>query len=168
MEDTVKQQITEEQKVHLQWYEDAKKQTLETLPAFLNHIMEDYQHDYGTICHAITAGGIATMWALNNHKQGGITGFQAGAVMWEFIRNWQKTSNKTGLRLVDYDNMLYPQYKEQFEKTISEGTWSALQAEAKSNMAETENIDHVHPNVYDHWSSIASGKIPFGYRVTKD
>ena len=49
----MKQQITEEQNVHKEWYEQSKTQTLETLPEFLRHLTEDFSHDYGTICHAI-------------------------------------------------------------------------------------------------------------------
>ena len=36
--------------------------------------------DYGTVCHAIALSAVART------AQGGITGFQAGAVMWEFIK----------------------------------------------------------------------------------
>lgn len=157
--------ITEADKVHEQWYELAKKQTLETLPAFIDGLLNDYKHDYGTICHAFAAGGIATMWAMNTHNQGGITGFQAGAIMWEFIRNWNHSGNKTSLRLIDYDNMLYPQYKTKFQKTISKSVWELLQAEA-TRLSETSNIDHVSREVYDHWRSIANGKVPFGYKVS--
>ena len=30
--------------------------------------------------------------------------------MWDFIIDWMYTSNQCGLRIVDYDDMLYPQY----------------------------------------------------------
>ena len=64
------------------WYAQAadKAMTLETLPAFLKELAE-YKHDYNTICYALTAGAIATAWALNRTPNGGITGFQAGAIM---------------------------------------------------------------------------------------
>jgi hypothetical protein len=129
-------QITEEQKVHEQWYADASKQTLETLPDFLKSLLEDYGHDYGTICHALAAGAVATAWAMNKHDNAGITGFQAGAVMWEFIRHWNRTGNKTGLRLVDYDNFLYPQYADEYQRVISKDTWDAIQREAEKNIDE--------------------------------
>lgn len=92
-----KQHITESMEVHKEWYAQANEQTIETLPSFINHLMNDYSHDYGTICHAITAGGLATMSAMNNSDQGGITGFQAGEIMWKFIRNWNHAENKTGM-----------------------------------------------------------------------
>jgi hypothetical protein len=124
------EQITEDQKVHEKWYEDAKNQTLESLPGFMNHLTADYGHDYGTICHALAAGAIAAATAINKSPTGGITGFQAGAVMWEFIRHWNFSGNKCGLRLVDYDNFLYPQYSDRHQKTIAPDTWQGIQKEA--------------------------------------
>lgn len=151
-------------KVHLGWYEEARKQTLETLPTFLNHLMNDYQHDYGTICHALAAGGIATMWAMNNDPKGGITGFQGGAVMWEVIRYWNYEHNKCGLKLVDYDNMLYPQYDHNFANTISPGTWKELQKEAKVLLKGKG----AHPDVRKHWQEIVEGTVPFRYSIKED
>ena len=103
------------------WYTDATSQTLETLPAFLKEIM-NYQHDYGTICKALGAGSVATAWAMNKHPQADITGFQAGAVMWEFIVNWSSSYKDKPLKLINYEKMLYPQYSNNFEKTISQST----------------------------------------------
>jgi hypothetical protein len=97
----MKTNITEDMHIHEQWYEEAKKQTLTTLPEFCRSLSEDYHHDYGTICHAITAAGIATMWAMNHTEQGGITGFQASCIMWEFIKNWMGKEGHS-LRLLDY------------------------------------------------------------------
>lgn len=159
-------QIKEKDSVHLEWYIDAQKQTLETLPDFIKHLLTDYGHDYGTICHALAAGSIATAYAMNESPQGGITGFQAGAVMWEFIRNWNYSSNKTGLRLIDYDHMLFPQYESKFEKTISKGTFEALQKEAARSLKENNKLTH--GGVIDHWKSIVAGKVPFGYTLTED
>lgn len=157
--------ITEEMGVHKDWYVQAKKQTLESLPAFLSHLMNDYNHDYGTICHAITAGGIATMCAMNNHEQGGITGFQAGAVMWEFIRNWNYEHNKLGMKLLDYDKLLYSQYEYTFNKTIPKSTWTALQEQAKFNLQKEELAND---DVKAHWQKIADGHVPFGFVVEND
>ena len=228
----MREQISEEMKIHEVWYKEAKNMTLEGLPEFINHLMNDYEHDYGTICHAMTAGGIATMNAMNKSDQGGITGFQAGAIMCEFIRNWRyRMKNKTGLKLVDYDHFLYPQYEERFRKNIGAYTWAAIQKEAATqikeadeqhekylvasekyeqdiavftekypeysenpkkydhldvgNVAEWDEEDSKIKNgfefaptkpydgpygnaVYQHWTSIVSGVVPFGYTVVDD
>ncbi len=147
-----------------QWYKDAANQTLATLPQFMNHVLNDYVHDYGTICKAIGACSVAAAWAADASRQGGITGFQAGAVMWEFIRNWNYTRNKCGLKIVDMDKMLYPQYSENFDKTISMQEMETLTTEAKK-LLEADEDSNVHPKVKAHWQSIAVGIPPFGYRV---
>lgn len=160
-----KQIISEEDNLQQQWYKDAEEQTLATLPTFINHLINDYSHDYGTICHAITASSIATAWAINKSDIGGITGFQASIIMWLFIKNWYKTGNKTGLKLVDYDDMLYPQYENHFDKTISKEIFENLQKIAKENLKDSPNA---HPDVLKHWKSIAEGIVPFGYKVSEN
>ncbi len=138
----MKKQITEEMKVHEEWYKDAKEMTLDRLPDFISHLVNDYEHDYGTICHSMVAGALATLWAMNNSPQGGITGFQAGAIMWKFIRNWTYSGNKTGLRIIDYDKFLYPQYVDQFQKVISKDIWESIQKEAKKCIEEADK-EHI-------------------------
>ena len=156
-----KQEIKEEEGIHKQWYKDAKIQTLETLPEFMRHLAEDYSHDYGTICHAIGASAIAAAWAMDNSPNGGITGFQAGAIMWCFIQNWSYSDNKYGLKILDMDKLLYPQYGDIFN-TISENTWKSIQKEAQNNLdSETD----AHPDVVAHWKSIVDGNIPFGLTI---
>lgn len=133
-----KQAITEEMKLHEQWFEEAREMTLDKLPTFISHLLNDYNHDYGTICHAITAGAVATAWAMNNTPQGGITGFQAGCIMWGIIRQWNYRYNKTGLKIIDYDNFLYPQYYDKFQRTINPDTWANIQRQAQ---AEIDAVD---------------------------
>lgn len=160
------ERITEEMHLEKEWFDQASKQTLKTLPDYVNHLMNDYEHDYGTVCHAVAACAIAAAWAANNEPNGGITGFQAGFVMWDFIKQWSFPNNKTGLKIIDYDDMLYPQYAYKFYKTLSEDTWRELQGKAKKLLAEKG--DDVHPLVMEHWKSIAAGVIPFGYSIIEE
>lgn len=148
-----------------EWHKRAKTMTLETLPEFLRELTENYRHDYGTICHAVAMSAVAAAWAVNASPTGGITGFQAGAVMWEFVRSWMYRSNKTGLKLINYDNFLYPQYESQYQKTMPISTWTALQKEACRLLEETQDG---HPLVREHWLSICDGHIPFGYTIIDD
>lgn len=136
--------------------------TLDKLPEFINHLLNDYTHDYGTICHAIAAGAVATAWAMNNDPHGGITGFQAGAVMWEFVRNWMHEDGP--MKLVRYDTMLYPQYEDHYDKVISKSTFDYLQEKARENLERGE----AHPSVMAHWQSIVDGNVPFGYSIKED
>lgn len=157
--------MTKEMSLQDEWFKDAKEQTLETLPEFISHVMNDYNHDYETVVHAISACAIAAAWAANREKGawGGITGFQAGFVMWDFVRQWMYSNNKTGFRLLDYDDLLYPQYADKFEKTITPSIWEHVQKEAKARIEETQF--KVRPDVMAHWQSIADGKPPFGFTV---
>jgi hypothetical protein len=159
------ERVTEESGTHKQWYEDAKKQTVETLPEFIRHLTEDYQHDYGTICHACAAAAVAACCAVDHSKQGGITGFQAGAIMWEFIRAWD--GRESPLRLVDYGHMLYPQHASDFRPlSIPPKVWEWLQAEATKHLAN--DGERAHPDVVAHWQSIVAGIPPFGAVVKED
>jgi|WetSurMetagenome_2_1015567.scaffolds.fasta_scaffold187732_2 hypothetical protein len=155
--------ITEDDKVQDEWYKEAKTITEETLPAFIHKLINDYVHDYGTICHAVAAAAIAGAYAIEHSPTGGITGFQSGAVMWEFVQEWLHERGKP-LALVRYENMLYPQYQYKFEKIISQETWEWLQERAKRELNNTSN-NTANPSVVSHWKDIVEGKVPFGYKV---
>ena len=160
----MKQQIDESMHLEKEWFEQAGKvKTIEEFETFVNHILNDYEHDYGTACHAVAACALAGAW-LGCEKEG-LTGFQAGFVMWDFIKNWVMVGNTCGMKLVDYDDMLYPQYEYKFEKTISQDTWHRLQEEAKRQLKESEGA---HPAVRAHWKNITMGIVPFGYQVKED
>ena len=151
-------QITEADKDLIEsWY----KERPEDINAFISKLHTDYVHDYGTICHAIAASAIAAAWKCDSGPQGGITGFQAGAVMWEFIRHWQSWEGP--LRLLNYENMLDPQCENKFNKVIDSTTWKWIQDKARESLASSE---HAHPNVKAHWESIITGVVPFGYIIS--
>lgn len=156
-----KKQITEEMHLEKEWFKQASEiKTKKDLMKFIDHVLSDYQHDYGTVCHAIGAAAVAAAW-YGAHTEG-ITGFQASFVMWDFIRYWMKSDNKCGLRLIDYDNFLYPQYEYKFEKTIDSDTWKHIQDQAKENLESEELACN---RVRNHWESIVKGVVPFGYKV---
>lgn len=159
-----RQRITEEMHLEKEWFEQAAEiKTIDQLTEFINHLLGDYEHDYGTVCHAIGAAAVATAWYGAHVK--GITGFQASFVMWDFITHWTKTGNKCGLKLVDYDDFLYPQFRYKFEKTISEDTWRHIQELGKNNL-ESNEVACI--EVRDHWKNIVCGIVPFGYTVEDD
>ena len=145
-----------------EWEMQARDMTLEKLPEFLNHLLNDYQHCYGTICHAIAIGSIAAAWAMDKDEQGGITGFQGSAVMFEFMKKWDIGLKNVPFKLVNFENMLYTQYYDKFQKTISLKTWEWLQQKAKENL---DSRGMVHPDVKKHWEEIVEGIVPFGYIV---
>lgn len=158
-----KKPITEEMHLEKEWFEQAREiHTIEELASFVNKLLNEYEHNYGTVCHAISALALAGA-SLGAYVEG-ITGFQAGFIMWDFIKEWNHSGNKCGMKLIDYDTMLYPQYDYRFEKTISFSTWKHLQEEAKYNLQNRKGC----PEVEAHWQSIVDGKVPFGYTVKED
>jgi hypothetical protein len=159
MSSKVKQSITEEMNIHKEWYEEAEKQDITTLQSFIQHLINDYHHDYGTICHAITAAAIASAKTVNRSGQGGITGFQASCIMWEFITRWMRFESP--MKLLDYDHMLYPQYANDFH-SMSKDTWRWIQDEAKKRLTDS---DYANETVKAHWQTIMNGIVPFGYEV---
>lgn len=159
-------------------YSLAKKQTPETFPAFMQNLIANYVYDYGTVTHAFAIAAIGAASAMDNCDIGGITGFQASFVMWNFIQEWLYSQNKCGMRLLNYDDMLYPQYAHKFKKAITQDVWDSLQEQAKKAIEEDDAQKevvgedgtvypplHANPKVRAHWESIVNGKVPFGYYV---
>ena len=157
--------VTEDMKPQEEWFKRAKGiKSIEEFAAFAKELLEETHHDYGTICHAIGALTIAAGW-MGSHMHG-ITGFQASFVMWDFIRQWQYDRNETGLKIVDYDKMLYPQYDNEFEKTITSKQFEKMQEVAAKRLQG--DMKFVHPGVAKHWQSIVDGVVPFGYKSSDD
>ena len=166
-----KETVTEEMHPEKEWFAEARQMTEEGFPNFFERIVHGYNHDYGTACHAVAACALAAASAACSHEGIGLTGFQAGFVMWDFIKNWTKISNICGLKLIDYDNMLYPQYEEKMDKTIHADNWKAIQEQARKYLNESSDDDipwEAAPEVAKHWKSIVDGHVPFGYKVVDD
>lgn len=147
----------------------SKITNFDELIEFLKYVKDNCNRGYGEAPRAIAQAALAVAWQLASEF--GITGFQAGYVMFDFIRDWQYRGNKSGLKIVDYDKMLYPQYEYDFEKTIKGYTWSALQSEAQRLLEEDnekEDEAKANPKVREHWESIVAGNVPFGYSVSED
>lgn len=137
--------------------------SFEDLTAFLKDVEENYNTDYGGAPRAIAQASLAVAWRLADVF--GITGFQAGCTMWDFVRDWCYSGNKTGMRIMDYDDMLYPQYAYKFERTIPTWVWDEMQKEARERLKDGHGA---HPDVRAHWQSIVDGVVPFGYKVSDE
>lgn len=145
------------------WYAEAREQSVASIAAFAEKLAA-YDHDYNTICYACGAAAIAAASAIDKSPRGGITGFQASAIMWEFVTEWLHEQNKP-LRLVRYEHLLYPQYERHFDKTISQDTADWLRERAGKLLAEREEL--AHPDVIAHWQNIANGALPFGFIINE-
>lgn len=153
--------IKEEDKIHLEWYEETRKiNTIEEFNSFFHKLTKEYEHDYGTICHAIAAIGIAAMRLMDKDEQAGITGFQASCITQFIMEHWG--SIKPPYKLLQYERMLYPQYEYEYEKTMSNSTFNWLKEQAQEKLVNDKNM---HPNVKAHMLSILVGCVPFGYKI---
>lgn len=147
-------------------YEKANNvRTKDQLDELLDEVINSNDLDYGKIVYAMSACMIATSKYIDRSEVGGITGFQASCIGWEMVREFMIYDNKTGMKIVDYDGMLYPQYKRRFQKTIPQGIWESLQEQAEIGLKEAPDA---HPKVIKHWKSIVRGKVPFGYKVKEN
>jgi hypothetical protein len=134
--------------------------TILALSDYLSKLF-DRKHNYNTIAEAFKAGLTACFRAMLNHNNGDITGFQAGWILNKFF---DEQKNLEFFKIVDYSNMLYPQYEENFDKTITKETWKFLQNKA-DYMLRDQDFHGVNPDVMEHWRKIAEGEIPFGFTV---
>lgn len=145
-----------------EWYRQARKiDSPEALRQFAEHLVTVYRHDYGTICHAIAATALAGAYAVENSPTGGITGFQSGAVMWQFIQEWNQ--ERDPMRLLKYRDLLYPQSVGRVTE-LSKETWVWLQEEARELLSNNPQAS-VHPVVWAHWQQLAEGRIPAPFVV---
>ena len=146
-------------------YEKAKEvETKEQLDALLNEVINDQELDYGKIVYAISGCMLGVSNYIDRSDVGGITGFQASFIAWEMVEKFMHES-KIGMKITDFENMLYPQYKREFEKVITKDIWDSLQKQAKENLI---TIPYASPAVIKHWEKIADGVVPFGYEVVED
>ncbi len=153
--------VTEESKIHEEWFKEASNITIDTLGDFVKKLTNDYEHDYGTIVHAMAAAVGATITAMNNAEQGGITGFQASCLMWEILG--KEFQIGWPVKLVRYKNMLYPQYEDHFN-AIPYDIWVWLREQAATFI---QNDFELAPEVKRHMKSISEGHVPFGLRISK-
>ncbi len=90
-----------------------------------------------------------------SHKLG-VTGFQASCADMDFLQRTR--SMKSGFKILDYDDLLYPQSLYKFNKTISPALLDSLKKEASKNL---EASPEAHPEVAD-------GNLPDGFSVSKE
>jgi hypothetical protein len=166
------------------WYKARPKSPRE-LRTFVDNLLDKYTHDYGTIVHAAAASALAAVHAVNaDPLQGGLSGFQAGAIAHEFVRKLLAIQGP--LSFVDYERMLTPRNADRFEKTIPRGAMDWLQTKARERLAHHKlltdlieretargevphNDDHpLSAELLAHLTAIAEGVAPFGYTITEN
>lgn len=147
-------------------YDDAREQTIETLPEFLEQVSAIARCDWN--CNkgiaAITISAIAASWAMESEQGLGTSGSQTRYIMAEYMLRYGNIS--TPANIVEYMEMLNPRNAKHFERTISRDTWKCLQAEATKRLQNAP--PHMDDRVRTHLQSIVDGVPPFGYDVEVD
>lgn len=132
----------------------------ESLDKFLADLLETYDVDYASVCVMMGMFGTIAANKFNETPIGGITGSQANAVLWEFISAFLRVEGP--MKLVRFENMLYPQYEGEFDKTITKNTFDYLEQAAKEKITAYPNASI---EVRKHWESLINGNVPFGYKI---
>ena len=141
------------------WFKEARNCRLDdgSLQRFLDHLRNDYLHDYGTSARATAAAAFATANAFARYE--GLTGFQWSCVAMDVLGQMCFPDNKLGFTVIDYDDLLYPQYEYRFtERKISAEGAEKLKQEAKARIGEGD--EWVHPDVMAWWQKLADGQFP--------
>ena len=146
------------------WFKEATNCRLDdgSLQKFLDHLKNDYLHDYGTSARATAAAAFATAIAFAQYE--GLTGYQWGYVAMDVLGRMSFPNNKLGFMVIDYDDLLYPQYEHRFtERKISAEGAQKLRQEAKARISGNDGV--VHPEVMAWWQKLANGQFPEWLKV---
>jgi hypothetical protein len=111
----------------------------------------DRQHDYGTCVYAMS---IAATAAFNYvaHKLG-VTGFQASCADLDIIRRTRHLEQ--GFQIIDYANLLYPQYREEFADLSFDSLLRKNATELKKHARVLlDEGNKAHSSVREHWEMI--------------
>jgi len=114
--------------------------------------LETRTHDYGTCVYAMSIAAVATYNYMCHIL--GTTGFQSGAASLDIlarIRNY-----KCGFRIINYENLLYPQYmdEEHFPtiENLVDNNIDTLSIEAQKRISDSKkNMYQPHPDVLKRW-----------------
>lgn len=149
--------ITIQDREEESWYKQARTQTLDTLPIFINHLLNDYSHDQQTIVEAIVAGTMATISAMNAHPEGGLVQSQTQALLGIFIRRWARIEGPA--KIMSWAGLLDPRNEAQVmgvPKSVAD--W--LRDLAVKALEKVQDETH-----RDHLKILVEGKMPWGLKV---
>ena len=135
----------------------------DSMDNLLKELVDTYEFDYSSICQMIGMFAVIAANKANSSEAGGISGFQANGVMWEFIQNWMHLEGP--MKLVRFDEMLYPQYEDHFQKSIDKETFKWMQEKAEESIKKHKSANQL---VVDHWRRIVDGFVPFGYIIREE
>lgn len=148
--------MTEKECKEMIYEKSGSVKTLEQFTELLNEI-KSQEWNYDSLVYSASA----IMRSALSVADLGLSTFQAGFVAWELIGYLMHI--KSPAKIIDFNEMLYPQYEAKFQKTISADVWDYLQNKANEYL---DNNTTALTEVIEHWRKIKSGMIPFGYTIS--
>lgn len=148
--------MTEQEYRDAMYAKAAEVRTTDDFAALIREMEQD-EFDYGRIVYACAAAAIAGFNVMNRTKNGGITGFQAGCLMWEMVKKFGMFSEGP-LKIIDYGKLLYPQSDDDFAHDLSAESMAELQKRATDMLSKDSGF--AHPAVMERWREIAAGDFP--------
>lgn len=146
--------------------------SLEELTTYIKDLVEQ-KHDYGACVYAMSLSAVAAFNYVCHEL--GTTGFQASCADLDIIRRVRDL--KGPFRIVDYSNLLFPQYlndervpgwedalkQEHIKKWLKEEAAKKLAAFEKEPVHKFKDDDGIektydaaHPNVVAHWRMLVN------------
>jgi hypothetical protein len=143
-----------------QWYEQARQQTLETMPEFIRYLLDEYSHDAQTIVHAMVAGCLATLSAMNAHPEGDLGPSQSSQLLGLFIRKWARLDGPA--KIMSWAALLDPEYEDQCMR-VPEEVSLYLRSLARQVLDSKTYKNESHRI---HLERIEQGEMPWGFKST--
>lgn len=144
------------------WDEAAKVSTLDQARDLGRHLLDDYEHTYGSACIAAAVASYATFMACAGEE--GLTGFQAkyaNLLIFDRIAfgkrmDLAEAAGAPLSRHIFYDDMLTPVGMDSI-RTYSQRVKDWLRSEAKARLQDAENLDSA---TKAHLRKLAAGNYP--------
>lgn len=147
------------------WFKQAMDQAPETLYGFMVGLQGGYKHTSESYSLATAAMMLGAMAAFSRIAPEGVEPNQK-TMMWSVIESMTGMVAQP-LILRNFLAMLNPSSKNDFV-TVPRGVFKRLVETAKQALAAAEKEEEDQqppPETIEHWKKIASGTVPFGYRL---
>jgi hypothetical protein len=144
------------------WMEDARKVKIEDLQSFVSYMLDGYSHDQNTIVHAMVAGAMAAISAMNSHAEGGIGEAQAHKLLGLFIRKWARIDGPA--KMISWAGLLNPENKSAIFEIPTDV--ADLLIKSAKNVLKLGSISSDEQK--KHLEQIAAGNFPWGFEVKQE
>ena len=154
--------MNEKQNLFNAWYELARTMTPETLGA-LGKTLRNSVQDSQDLIHATVAMMDAAAYAMvKDLNVGEEFMYLLSVLAFRHINNMGDGYTT----ILNYDEMLDPSKRKNFEKTIPEHVFLDLQQKAQELLES--NPEDMHPAQRKHLENILKGRVPFGYTILEE